>query len=187
MRVIAGTLKGTRLHTPKSKFVRPTSDRVREYIFSCISPNIAGTAVLDLFAGTGAFGIEAASRGAATIVFVDQSPESLTLVRQNLAKVEKNFAVVKKSAELFLKTCRSTFDFIFCDPPYIFHQFNLILQLVLEKNLLHNDGIVIYESSSREPIIQEDGFRIIRQKKMGDTRITFYSIDYENCSLSRNI
>lgn len=145
------------------------------------------SSVLDLFAGTGAFGIEAISRGAAQVVFVDNWTESVKLVRQNLLHLGLKATVEKKSAELFLRTNNYTFDFIFCDPPYEFQRFDLILRSILQNRSLSKKGAVIYESSSRAAMLQESGFQITRQKKMGDTRITFYAIDDENCNLSGNV
>ena len=187
MRIIAGTLKGTRLFAPKSKTIRPTSDRVREYIFSCINFDIIGSTVLDLFAGTGAFGIEAISRGAADAFFVDNSSEAISLIRKNLLKVDKNCRVEKKSADLFLRTTKNSFDFIFCDPPYSFCHFEKIVQLILKNHLVAEAGSIIHESSSHEPTALVPGIKITRQKKMGDTLVTFYATDYENSNLSRNI
>ncbi|MBN1466062.1 16S rRNA (guanine(966)-N(2))-methyltransferase RsmD [candidate division KSB1 bacterium] len=187
MRIIAGTRKGTRLIAPRSYSIRPTSDRVREYIFSCLQTDILDKTVLDLFAGTGAFGLEAISRGAASVVFVDNSMNAVKLVRQNLQKLGIEAAVEKKSAELFLRTCHYRFDFIFCDPPYEFQHFDLILRLIRQNGLLDKEGAVIYESSSRAETVQEQGFQISRQKEMGDTRITFYMMDYEDRNLSRDV
>jgi 16S rRNA (guanine966-N2)-methyltransferase len=187
MRIIAGTLKGARLLSPRSYQIRPTSDRVREYIFSCLHADVVNSTVLDLFAGTGAFGIEAISRGAAKVVFVDNTAESVKLVRQNLLHVGLNAAIEKKSAELFLRSSHYKFDFIFCDPPYEFQRFDSILRVILENQSLSREGTVIYESSSRATPLAESGFQISRQKKMGDTLITFYTTNYENCSLSGNV
>jgi 16S rRNA (guanine(966)-N(2))-methyltransferase RsmD len=187
MRIIAGTFKGARLFSPKSLQIRPTSDRVREYIFSCLGEDVVESTVLDLFAGTGAIGIEALSRGAAKVVFVDNSFDAINLVRKNLVKVKAAETVFRKSAETFLKTTENQFHLIFCDPPYLYDRFNLILQRIFARHLLADDGILIYESSSREAAPLEDGFQINRQKKMGDTLITFYKMDYENSNLPGNI
>lgn len=186
MRIIAGAFKGARLKTPKTQQVRPTSDRVREFIFSCIHMDIVNADVLDLFAGTGALGIEALSRGAKSAVFVDNSRLSTELIKQNLALVRTDANVRKQSAEVFLKTCSQSFDFIFCDPPYAFDGV-MILQSIFDKNILLNDGVLIYESSARQSPPEQPGLKISRQKKMGDTLITFYEKDYEDSDLSGNV
>lgn len=184
MRIIAGHYKGTRLHTPKSMRIRPTSDRVREFIFSCIQTN--GSRVLDLFAGTGALGLEALSRGAVEVIFVDCSNDAVTLIRNNLSKIRTQTPVLHKRAEFFLKKIERPFDFIFCDPPYEYEGFDVIMHLIVTNKQLCDDGVLIYESSSRisPPII--DGLAVTRQKKMGDTLITFYKAYYENSHLSGN-
>ena len=120
MRVITGTARGTRLKTLEGLDVRPTTDRVKEGMFSAIQFDIPGARVLDLFAGSGQLGIEALSRGARQAVFVDQSKESLAVVRENLKKCgfTDNCEVHQKTAESYLRTARGTFDLIFLDPPY---------------------------------------------------------------------
>ncbi|MBN1479829.1 16S rRNA (guanine(966)-N(2))-methyltransferase RsmD [candidate division KSB1 bacterium] len=185
MRIIAGAFKGARLYTPKSIRIRPTSDRVREYIFSCIQTS--GSAVLDLFAGTGALGIEALSRGAEEVLFVDSSKDAVNLISKNLLKVHTRATVLKNSAESFLKKSKCRFDFIFCDPPYDYQRFDVIMSLVVQNRLLHNEGLMIYESSSRQNAPTFVGLVVTRQKKIGDTLITFYKENYENSNLSGDI
>ena len=120
MRVITGSARGVRLLTPDGLNTRPTSDRVKEGLFSVIQFEIEGRRILDLFAGTGQLGIEALSRGASSAVFVDQSPAAVKLVKENLrrAGMEKVGRVFQSDYEYFLKNCRESFDIIFLDPPY---------------------------------------------------------------------
>lgn len=120
MRVITGTAKGTRLRTLEGLDVRPTTDRVKEGMFSAIQFDLPGARVLDLFAGSGQLGIEALSRGARQAVFVDQSRASLDVVRENLKKCgfTDRAELHQKSAEQYLCCARGTFDMIFLDPPY---------------------------------------------------------------------
>jgi len=190
MRVIAGQFKGARLFAPKNRRIRPTTDRVREYIFSCIQEEIKQTRVADLFAGTGALGIEALSRGAESVVFVDSSRDAVNVLEKNLAKLGVQASISKKNAESFLKTAglREPFHFIFCDPPYIYEHFNNILELTRKYGLLSAGGSVIYESDSRHIAPLADGYSIVRQKKMGETHITFYRYDYvKDSNLPGNI
>jgi len=180
MRVIAGQFRGARLFSPKDRAIRPTSDRVREYIFSCLHEDIRGTRVADLYAGTGAMGIEALSRGAEKVVFVDASKNAITVLQRNLQKLDINAAVYRLPVEAFIKR-RDTggpFDFIFCDPPYAFDSFELIVSLIKENSLLRPGGFIIYESDARTNSSLYADFKIIRQKKLGETRVTFYQ--YEN-------
>ncbi len=123
MRVIAGAFRGRRLHAPKGPGIRPTIDRVREAVFNIIASEVPDAQVLDLFAGTGAMGIEALSRGAARCVFVDQSAEAVRLVRENLelCGVEDRALVIRDgvpSAIRGLAARGERFELIFIDPPY---------------------------------------------------------------------
>ncbi len=121
MRVITGTAKGIHLKTLEGLDVRPTTDRVKEGMFSSIQFDIAGSVVLDLFAGSGQLGIEALSRGAKQAVFVDHSPQAIKVIKENLEKTGfQNKAQVyqKESEQFFAYAPDAFFDFIFLDPPY---------------------------------------------------------------------
>ncbi len=121
MRVITGTAKGTRLKTLEGLDVRPTTERVKEGMFSSIQFDISGSIVLDLFAGSGQLGIEALSRGAKQAVFVDHSPQAIRVVKENLEKTGfmSKAQVYQKESEHFFELCPDAFfDFIFLDPPY---------------------------------------------------------------------
>ncbi len=194
MRVIAGQFKGARLFTPKGNWMRPTADRVREYIFSCIGDNILQTRVLDLFAGTGSFGIEALSRGAEQVTFVDISAKAIALLKSNLVKLRAEASVYQMSAESFLRwsaKMHNAYNYIFCDPPYDSEQLQEILPKVQKAGLLCIDGTVIWESSSRIENLPVPGFGEERMKNLGDTRITFYrrtdGTEKENRNLSGNL
>ena len=108
MRIIAGQFKGTRLFSPKNKLVRPTSDRVREFIFSYLGPDVKGKTVLDLFAGTGAFGFEAISRGCTESIFVDMSSTCIDLVKRNSEKLGVDVVIFRMRAEKYLKQDRKS-------------------------------------------------------------------------------
>ncbi len=177
MRIISGRYKGLQLHTPRGDAIRPTSDRVRETVFSVLGPSWNAKTVLDLFAGTGAFGLEALSRGAESVTFVDMSNKALTLIRRNLGKIGATAPIYKHRAESFLRHSGKRgdqYDLIFCDPPYESRLSERILALIRENRCLADDGMVIYESrnqSSELPI--DTGFTLVREKVVGDTRITF--------------
>jgi 16S rRNA (guanine966-N2)-methyltransferase len=120
VRVIAGRFGGRRLSAPKGARTRPTADRVRESLFSILG-DVEGARVLDLFAGSGALGIEALSRGAASATFVDSSPAAVRAVRDNLAALEQPADVRRADARAFLRTARKAgreYDLVFLDPPY---------------------------------------------------------------------
>lgn len=156
MRVITGTAKGIRLKTAEGMDVRPTTDRVKEGLFSSIQFEISGTRVLDLFAGSGQLGIEALSRGAAQAVFVDCAESSLKIVRENLRKthLEDRALVQKMEAEQFIRRCSDkSFDFIFLDPPYHKGILHKILPLLGPK--LRKNGKIICEHEKELKISEE--------------------------------
>lgn len=153
MRVITGTARGRKLMEPKGDSVRPTTDMVKEAIFSIVQFDVPGRRVLDLFAGTGQLGIEALSRGARECVFVDNSPASLALVRQNLriCHMEEQARVVRADAGEYLARCEK-FDLVFLDPPYHGGFYDKILQMFFTFDILTDGGIIIVESMRGEPL-----------------------------------
>ncbi len=179
MRIITGKARGLKLTTPKNMDVRPTSDRVKESLFNIIGTKIVGTRVLDLFAGTGNLGLEAWSRGAEKVVFIDESQASLQLVRSNItkAKAEKETKVLKGNAvkviaDLVAKGER--FDFIFCDPPYNKGLPAQIIEQVAKYDIVAPGGYLVVEHSQHE-ILPELPIKleIIRSEKYGETLISF--------------
>lgn len=118
MRVIAGLAKGRRLQSPKGETTRPMQDRVREAIFSSMGAAVVEASVLDLYAGTGSMGLEALSRGATNVTFVERDRFALESLRANVAAVALGGRVVAQDVERFLRSCTSTFEIVFVDPPY---------------------------------------------------------------------
>ncbi len=146
MRVITGTAKGIHLKTLEGLDVRPTTDRVKEGMFSSIQFDISGSTVLDLFAGSGQLGIEALSRGAKQAVFVDHSPQAIRVIRENLEKtgLQERAQVYQKESEHFFALCPdSFFDFIFLDPPYRKDILQKILPDLIQK--MKKNGKIICE------------------------------------------
>jgi 16S rRNA (guanine966-N2)-methyltransferase len=171
VRVIAGELRGRRLHAPRGSAVRPTSDRVREAIFSTLG-NLEGTRVLDLFCGTGALGIEAVSRGAERAVLVDARTST---ARRNVDSLglAVRIEVIRSDALRFLKRERSRFDLVFCDPPY-----DLAERLEAELGplvgpRLAEGGRLITESAARRPL--ELDLPLVTERRYGDTLIRVHS------------
>ena len=179
MRIITGKARGLKLTTPKNMDVRPTSDRVKESLFNIIGTKIVGTHVLDLFAGTGNLGLEAWSRGAAKIVFIDESQASLQLVRSNIAKAkaEKETTVIKGNAVKVIADLAARgerFDFIFCDPPYNKGLPAQIIEQVAKYDIVISGGYLIVEHSQHEILSDLPiKFEIIRSEKYGETLISF--------------
>ena len=155
MRVITGTARGRRLQEPKDASVRPTTDMVKEAIFSILQFDIPGRRVLDLFAGTGQLGIEALSRGAKECVFVDSSPASLALVRRNLEICGFKGQVVRADAAEYLSHC-GKFDIVLVDPPYHDGLYGKILESLFVFDILTDGGIILVESMRGESLPPAD-------------------------------
>lgn len=172
MRVVAGELRGRRLGSPPRKAgVRPTSDRVREALFSILADRVVEASVLDLFAGTGALSIEAISRGAERAVLVDDNP---SLARSNIDALGlgDRCRLVGADVQRFLERERGRFDLIFCDPPYRLAD---RLQASLDKllpALLADGGVVVLESSVRAPLRLE--LPLVAERRYGDTLIAIH-------------
>lgn len=183
MRVISGKIRGLKLNSPKNDDVRPTTDRVKESLFNIISPYIMDSDILDLFAGIGSLGIECLSRGANKCIFVDNSNESINIVKSNIkkARVENESIVLNldfKSAINSLSLRNQKFDVIFVDPPYYKNMFNNVLNGIDHNNLLKRDGIIVVEHDTEDKFPDNIG-RLYksRDRKYGNTTLTFYKME----------
>lgn len=177
MRVITGTAKGVRLKTPEGTQTRPTTERVKEAVFSIIQFEIEGSRVLDLFAGTGQMGIEALSRGASQAVFIDGRREACQLVQENLkrAKLTDRAQVVQSDYMGYLERCRSSFDLIFLDPPYAEIFLENALKKISEIDILSDRGIIICERPAEKPLDFEiPGLQRGKDNRYGKTWITVF-------------
>ncbi len=179
MRVIAGRLGGRRLQAPRGRITRPTSDRVREALFSALG-ELAGASVLDLFAGTGALGIEALSRGARSAVFVERDAGAARVLHGNLAAlgIDASAAEVRRADALAaLRSARAreeTYDLIFIDPPYSqARDWGPELSAILP-SLLGPAARIVVESDWRAPLELELEVEVTRQLRHGDTSITIH-------------
>ena len=180
MRVITGKAKGVVLKTPHGMATRPTSERVKEALFSIIQFNIPAAAVLDLFGGTGQLGIEALSRDAAKAVFVDQRADACSLIRENLkrTKLESLARVVQSDYVSFLQNCKEKFDIIFLDPPYAEVFLENSLKLITEIDILQSGGIIVTErSADKELLCDFSGYIRSKDYKYGSTILTIYRKD----------
>ena len=177
MRVITGKARGVVLKTPEGLQTRPTSDRVKEAMFSIIQFDLPGTRVLDLFGGTGQLGIEALSRGAASAVFVDAGEPACKLIRENLkrTKLEDQGRVVRSDYLQYLSTTKEKFDIILLDPPYAEVFLENSLKLISEIDILQSNGIIVTERPLEKALDFEiSGFTRSRDYKYGNTLITIY-------------
>ena len=175
MRVVAGTYKGQRLGAPGGKDTRPTADRVREAIFNLLGP-VADDAVIDLYAGSGALGIEALSRGAGSATFVDSDPRALSAMRENLERLGAAGHVVRSSVPAFLRAAArrgERWSLILCDPPYrLAQRLAPDLGRLLEP-VLAEGGRVVCESSKRHPLRLEMPVSV--ERNYGDTLVVIHS------------
>ena len=177
MRVITGKARGVQLKTPDGQLTRPTTDRVKEALFSIIQFEIPGAAVLDLFGGTGQLGIEALSRGAKSAVFVDAREDACKLIRENLkrTKLEQDGRVVRADYMEYLKHCREKFQIIFLDPPYAEVFLENSLKVITEIDILQSGGIIVAERPLGKELPWEfEGFIRSRDYKYGSTLLTIY-------------
>ena len=180
MRVITGKARGVQLKTPDGMLTRPTTDRVKEALFSIIQFDIPTSRVLDLFGGTGQLGIEALSRGAKSAVFVDHQENACKLIRENLrrTRLEADGKVVRADYLDYLWRCREQFDIVFLDPPYAEVFLENALKCITEIDILQSGGIIVAERPLGKELPWEfDGFTRSRDYKYGKTLITVYRKD----------
>ena len=180
MRVITGKARGVVLKTPDGALTRPTSDRVKEALFSIIQFELPGASVLDLFGGTGQLGIEAISRGANSAVFVDAREDACRLIKENLrrARFEKEGRVIKSDYLDYLKRSREKFNIILLDPPYAEEFLENSLKMITEIDILESGGIIVAERPMGKELPWDfTGFTRSRDYKYGKTLLTLYRKD----------
>ena len=201
MRIIAGKYRGRNLKSPPSLDVRPTSDRLRETLFNVIAPRIAGTSFLDLCAGSGAVGIEALSRGAAHVTFVDQSRKMFTLIETNLELCRiptEEVKVIQAEASDFLRTAvrlaekpssirkGEPWDIVFFDPPWA-DDYSPVLKMfeAHSASLLSEEGLLIVEHHHKQELPENLGsLRRYRVLKQGDSALSFYTGESERAGVN---
>ncbi len=182
VRVISGSARGLKLNTPGDDRVRPTTDRVKESMFNIVQDWVYDSQVLDLFAGSGALGIEALSRGASQAVFCDNSLDSIKIIKSNIekARVVDRSQIVSGDFKRCLRDMEAknqSFDMIFVDPPYYEGLFEEVLDTIRSCKILKKDGIVIVEHDAKKPIGQVEGLEVYKEKKYGITMLTFYCLE----------
>jgi 16S rRNA (guanine966-N2)-methyltransferase len=171
LRVVAGTFKGRRLAAPRGTRTRPTADRVREALFSMLG-DVGGASVLDLYAGSGALGIEALSRGAGSAVFVERDAQAVAAIERNLAAVGAEATVVRQDVVRFLGRADGAFDLVFCDPPY--DSASRLAGPLADRlpALIAEDARIVTESDKRNPLVLP--FPLLVERAYGDTRIAIH-------------
>ena len=177
MRVITGKARGVNLKTPEGLQTRPTTDRVKEALFSVIQFDIPTAVVLDLFGGTGQLGIEALSRGAKRAVFVDESEKACKLIRENLrrTRLEQEASVIRCDYLAYLRHCTEKYDIVFLDPPYAEVFLENALKMITEIDILQSGGIIVTERPLGKDLPYEfEGYTRSKDYKYGSTLITLY-------------
>jgi 16S rRNA (guanine966-N2)-methyltransferase len=181
MRVIAGSLKGRRLKSPDWPGLRPTADRLRETLFNVLAPRMEGARVADVYAGTGAVGIEALSRGAREVTFIEHDRRAQQLIAANLAHcgVTTSYTIVRASAQRALESFDRAvvFDIVLLDPPYAITDAELAAVLAAVGARLAAGGVAVLEHATRHPVPAIAG-RLVRSRDVvaGDSTLTLYGV-----------
>ena len=174
MRIVGGRFRGRRLETPKDQRIRPTSDRAREAIFNLLahhaSEALDGTRVLDLFAGSGALGLEAISRGAAQVTFVDKDPKSLALARRNAEALGVDAAFLRTDATR-LPPAPKPASLVFCDAPYGKSMTAPALVRAMERGWISDGTVLVVETGANESVTMPDGFITLTDRTYGAARV----------------
>jgi 16S rRNA (guanine(966)-N(2))-methyltransferase RsmD len=189
LRVISGSAGGLHLQSPKRHALRPTQDRIRQVIFSSLAEFVPGARVLDLYAGTGSFGIEALSRGAASATFVEQDREAVQCIRDNLAHCHLQGDVRQGDVGAFLASPPpddQRFDLIFADPPYLKLRGPLPSDPLLARlpDFMRASGHFVWEHYAQQHIQEGGPWQVIRDKTYGETRLTFLRLSHKNLKIT---
>ena len=190
MRIVSGDLRGSALYITKDKTTRPLKDMVRESIFNLlhhsrkISFKLEKSDILDLYSGTGSFGLECLSRKANKVIFIEKEKEAIKILKKNIEKLKMEnrskifFGDVveifeKKNRNIFFQSSKMSYNLIFCDPPFKDMNINKLLRLIIEKKLLKKNGAIILHrhKNSKEKLINH--FKIIEERVYGISKITF--------------
>lgn len=177
MRIIAGTARGRKLTAPEGLATRPTTDRVKEAMFSIVQFELEGRCVLDLFAGSGQLGLEAISRGAAKATFVDAGKDAIRVIRDNIRRCgfDGQSTVVQRDYENFLQTCKESYDIILLDPPYGEKFLENALKLISEIDILRAGGIIICEKTAEKVLDTEiSGLTWQKEYRYGTSSLVLY-------------
>ncbi|HTX56573.1 MAG TPA: 16S rRNA (guanine(966)-N(2))-methyltransferase RsmD [Candidatus Acidoferrales bacterium] len=177
-KITGGTLGSRKLKSPKGMHVRPTPGRVKESLFSILMHRIEGASVLDLFAGTGAIGFEAASRGAARVVCVEGHRETAQALEEavKVLEIDDRVSVIAAPAERALYRVEGPFDIVYLDPPYASDVPLQLFRLLLERSLLSPDAIVVYEHAAKRILPDIPGYRSTREEVYGDVALAFFTV-----------
>ena len=186
MRIISGKARGTKLYTLEGENTRPTLDRVKESIFNIIQNEIENARILDLFAGSGAIGIEFLSRGAAKAVLCDSSKDAINIIKKNVEKthMEEKSQIINSDFEKCLNILKNEqFDIIYIDPPYETDYIKKSLEKIINFNLAKEDSLIIVETDDEQRIVKQIeniDVEIVDKRKYGRATIIFLSLKKED-------
>lgn len=186
MRIIGGKFKGLKLIPPSDLGIRPTSDRFKEALFSILDSkkyniNIYNSKLIDIFSGTGALGIEALSRGAKKVYFLDQDTKSIQIIKTNISKLKINnqdditIKIIKEEATKALKNVNEIFDIVLMDPPYNKNIIKEILENLKNHNLINTNSYIFAESDKTE-IVDCNGYEVLDTKIYGKSKLTILKL-----------
>lgn len=172
MRIVAGKFRGKKLLENNYSHIRPTTDKVKQALFTKLQFEILNSRILDLFCGTGALGIEGISRGAKEVIFVDENERSVMLTKKNLASINSNAKVIKCDACIALNSFSEPFDLILIDPPYQSGLYEKVLTKIAERGLLADDGVIVCEHA-REREYDWEPFELFDEKNYGTITLSY--------------
>lgn len=184
MRIISGKYRGRKLISPEGNDVRPTSDQVKESIFNVIQFEIAGSRFVDLFSGSGNIGIEALSRGASEVIFADNNRNSISLIAQNLSKIEDNYKIINRDYKVTLENLSGKFEFIFVDAPFSLDCISNVCDIVGSKELLQKNGYIIYEHERSKNYKLSNDWYIAKSKTFGTIVVDYIAPTQEVCAVT---
>jgi 16S rRNA (guanine966-N2)-methyltransferase len=183
MRIISGKLRGRILKGPRGMELRPTGDRLKETLFNILGSRIHGAIFMDVFAGTGSIGIEAISRGADEVLFIESNPDAVRLIRNNLEScgIRAGFRLIAQDVFATLRQLgrqEVPADIVFFDPPYRFVPYGDLLDIMFRMNIASGDALCVIEHHAKAEVPEGGpGYRRFRVVKQGDTRLSFFRGD----------
>lgn len=184
MRVISGKYRGKRLQSPVGNDIRPTSDVVKESIFNVLQFEINGATFVDLFSGTGNIGIEAISRGAERVIFVDNGKDSLALIAENLKFVKEEYTILSKDYRDALQSISGKIDYIFVDAPYAKNCINEVCDIVARRDMLGDNGYIIYEHDKNLDYTISNSWYVKKSRKFGTIVVDYIAKVQKLCAFS---
>lgn len=187
MRIISGKFKGRKLKSSNDLTIRPTTDRIKELIFNILHDFPEDKIVLDLFSGSGNLGLEALSRGATKVHFIDNASSSIEILRQNIKTIgipESQYHISLSDTLQFVKNAATQFDLCLVDPPFVYPRLQELIDGFFQNKQIHSpDTILVVEHEINNPILAESTlYAFLKQKKIGRSLITFIEAKYENKS-----